>query len=295
MHEIIDEFYKSPRYNDLSERAKIQYDYVTKKFGGYIIYNGKPFVDYRADHVDNSVVDYLRMVLEHEYARATIRQVFSVFSSIWQVAKRSGRVWDNPFRDFPIKLNNQRDLTYSRDEVYRCIKASKERGFLVLARYILFCYFTGARPWSDLRELKWSNVITVDGVTVFSFRIKKNSTDIMIPLPKELRDELDIIKSTTNSEYIFVDADNSRPAQQRMQREFEIIKEETGINSKLQMRDLRRTMVTELVMGGASDQEVTALTGWKSPASVINRYARIRLTTAKNAMNKLEAMRNENI
>ena len=55
---------------------------------------------------------------------------------------------------------------------------------------------------------------------------------------------------------------------------------------------MTETLILALVDKNALDKD-TIITGWKNPGSVINRYARIRLQSAENGMNKRWASREQ--
>jgi integrase len=288
---IVDDYLLSPRYTGVSQKTKARYLSIVRTFDSLILGNNKNIYHMRAVNVDFSTVDYLHKVLAFEYSNATIKNMFAVFSNVWELAIRNGHVHYNPFARPRISVKNERDFTFTRDEIKSCIDKSRELGYYTLALYIILAYETAQRPWQDLRNLKWDNIKQQDdGTKYLDFIITKTKVHLMLPLSSRALEALDKVKKS--SEYIFAEESGKLYTASAISFQFKKIKELLGLNPELQFRDIRRTAVTELVEAGATEEEIRSMTGWTSNA-IIKRYARLRLVTAKNAISKREKARED--
>lgn len=290
---LIDEYLRSQRYLSVSPDTKQDYLCTLRALDNLILATGRSIYHMRSNDVDYSTVDYLFRILSYTRKPATIKGYFAVLSNVWEVALRNGRVILNPWRLSGIKLNNTRDVTWTPQQIQDAIRVSKEMGFHILALYLIFCYETAQRPWRDLGKLKWSNIIeNEDGSVIFDFVVSKTGVHLMLPLSGVAKEALKNI--TRKSEYVFSNEHGKLYKDQTMRNQLEKVKKHAGIPDHLQIRDIRRTVVTEMAENGATSEEIRSITGWKSAESVIHRYARIRLKTATHAIEKLEKARQGN-
>lgn len=288
---LIDEYTRSDHFKSLSINTRKRYKSVFSMLKRFTTPDKKTLLQLKVSRVDYHYVDYFAGVMRHQYSTATIRSIFAALINVWERGLRTGRVLLNPWKNSKLKSGADRDNTWTREEVELCIKTAKELGFVVLALYIRLGYETAQRMWSDLRFMEWRNIKVLEGHTVFDFIIAKTQTQLVIPLTPAVI--LALEEAPKISTYIFVDKKGSLLTSAAILYQFSKLKQKTGINKDLQLRDLRRSFVTDLAQSGATMQEIVAWTGWKAPQSIINKYARLRLPTAVNAMEKLQKFRNE--
>jgi integrase len=287
-------YLQSERFKRLSPASKRSYYTVFENMENFVLPNNRSIMRTMANKIDFFVTEYVKVVLGHTVHPATIAQMFSVMSVAWNNAKRIGYVYENPWEKPGIRVNNFREVTWTDEEVNRAIAAAKANGYLLLALYIRMAYETGQRPWSDLRELKWENVkVETNGDFYLDFIIAKTKQHILLPLSKDAKAALDALPRTT-SEYIFVTETGQHLTSAAMFLQLARVKKIAGLNPSLSMRDLRRTAVTQMAMAGATVSEITACTGWRVSEKVLNRYAVLKYTTAKNCQEKRDKFRLEN-
>lgn len=294
---LVEDFLRSDRYKSLGLHTKKSYLSALNTFELLVLASNQNIFQMRAHNVDYGIVDYIKHVLGHSHAPATISMYFSMLSGIWDVALRNGKVNFNPWQKARIKLNNERDVTWTPEQIRTGINTAKEMGFHVLALYLLLAYETAQRPWRDLRDLKWENIkLDENGRQFVDFIISKTRTRLLLPLSKEAIKALNEAKVTAYSglsEYIFIDANCKRYTQSALTEQFKKMKKRAMLDPVLLIRDLRRTAITEMAMAGATTEEITASTGWRCTDSVIRRYSRLRKRTAERGLEKREALRDE--
>lgn len=288
---IVNEYLQSPRWLNLSETSKEKYLSTFRIFEKYVIYTGKTIYDLAAYKVTFSTVDYFHKTLAYTHKPASIRFYFSVWYMVWHHAVRAGRVYTNPWASPYIKVNNERDITWTRDEVRKFLSVTRELGYDVLFMYVLLCYETAQRPWKDLTNITWNDIKTEktdkgEERTYLDLVISKTKTRLLVPLSATTVTALEAWPKISN--FILVDEQGYRVNKFNLYKQFAEVKERAGLPAHLLIRDLRRTAFTELAENGASSLEIEAISGWRCPEAVIRRYARVRLKTAYNALQKRE-------
>lgn len=284
---LVKEYYMSQRYQGLSIQTKRMYISILRAMENLILANGHSILDMQAHNVDYGIADYVKRLLLFSLKPQTVGIYFSVLSNIWDLAIRNGRAIINPWKKPNLVVKNLREITWSPEQIRIAVEASKELNFNLLSIYIELAYATAQRPWSDLRNLKWSNLkLDREGNYVLDFVLQKTNTHVVLPLSSQTSYILGSIPR--KSEYIFADEDGARLHQQTLTVQFKKVKKYAMLDNSLMIRDLRRTAVTEMAMSGATSQEITAITGWRVSERVINRYAVMKLATAKNALTKRE-------
>lgn len=290
--DLVKEYLQSERYRSLSYSSKRNYLSAIRIYEHLILADNKYFFNHRVNQINYGTVDYLHRVMSHEYSPATIKSHFIIMGNVWEVAIRNGRCWHNPWNSPRIKLHNDRDITWSSEQIALTVRTAKELGFHTLALYVSLCYETAQRPWKDLRDLKWSNIVKDErGKYIFDIIISKTKTHLLIPLSGKA---IELLNNTPRiSEYVFVNAFGLRLTQQGISKQFNIVKDKAMLPKILQIRDIRRSVITEMAMSGATSLEIEAATGWRCTEAVIHRYARLRLVTAQHAMEKRNKFREE--
>ena len=281
---LVTEYLKSPKYKNLGNGTKIRYQSAFRLFELLVLANGKNIFQMQAHKVDYSIVDYIHSVLSHSHAQGTIKFLFSVMSTVFEVAMRNGRVPYNPWSKNGVRVDNERDVIWTEEQLRAAVEAARELGYFVLALYLIIGYETGIRMWSDLRRLTWDNIREEAGVKVLDFVMAKTNVRIILPLSPVA---LASLKDTGNSSGpLFADDKGRLLSSVALTQQLNKVKRKALLPQELTFRDLRRSFVTDLATKGATISEITATMGWKSPNGVINRYARVRFDTALNAMQK---------
>lgn len=287
VQEIVDDFERSDRFHTLAFNTKRGYRASFKSWRSLTLPDGKSIFDMYVHRVDYQLVDHYVKLMRFKYSATTIRYMCMVMSIVWKLALRNRKVAYNPWDDLNIKINNERDVTCTKQDITNAVVKAEELGYHTLALYLLFMYETGQRPWSDIRNFKWENIRHV-GTTnnlsyTLSFTIAKTGVHIQLPINADLVARLDSRKRY--SEYIFAEEGGERKTQQALHNQFRRVKREAKLADNLQFRDIRRSLAVELVEAGATRDEIRSVFGWQGD-SVVHRYARLRYQTAENALRK---------
>lgn len=282
---VIDDYMRSSRFHDMANSSKRMYFASINALEQIVMPNGKSIIDNQVHEIDYGMCDHVKRTLGFTLKPATIALYFSMFSSAWDVALRNGKAAYNPWSKSRMQVNNIREITWSNEQIRLAVDTCHEFGFNLLALYILIAYQTAQRPWSDLRNMKWSNLkLDNDGKFMLDFTIQKTKTHILVPLSDEVASLLNNLPK--KSDYIFVDENGKHLSQTMLTTQFNKVKKYAKLDPALLIRDLRRTAVTEMAQSGATALEIQAITGWRVTDRMLNRYAVLKLGTAKNCLEK---------
>lgn len=289
---LINNYLLSHEFRKLKPSSQKIYFSVIDQFEDLLLYTGKTFLETNAHTIDYQMTEYLKDVLLHKYTESTLGSYFKVMNAVWRFGMRRSMVFMNPWDKPGLSRAQERDTTWTPEQVELAYETAKTKGFNTLAMYLILAYETAQRPWRDLRDLKWESVreIEQDGKRrlVFDFVISKTNTHIILPLSDRVIDLLDN-RSRLDS-YVFSEAKGKRLSAVCMQQQLEVVKREAKLPRELQFRDFRRTAITELAEAGCTTREIEAITGWRVSEAVIHRYARVRYKTALNAQAKRDAL-----
>lgn len=285
---IVDLYELSDRYKELAKNTKASYRSALNVWYNTRLPDGRNIFDFRVHKIDYALVDHFVQILKYKHQVPRIRIMCAVMGAAWKLALRHGRAVFNPWVDLRLKFNNERDVTWTPEQVELAINTSKELGHSTLALYLLLMYETGQRPWIDLRNLTWDNIEEredADGTRyrIIHYRSSKTNIDMLIPITDRCFSSLQA--HSLGKEYLFQDDEGGRRTSQAIHNQFKRVKRKAGLSNTLQFRDLRRTSAVELAEAGASNQEMRAIHGWKSDR-MVNRYSRMRLQIARNAQQK---------
>lgn len=293
VHALVKLYLQSDSYRTLAIASKRQYTSCLCNLEKFTLPTGGTIFDMYAHACDYGLADYLKRVMAFAIKPATIKLHFAVLKTVWEFGLKTGRVAYNPWARPNIRISNFRDMTWNPEQIQLAIDAANNLGYNVLALYIHMAYTTAQRPFSDLRHMKWSNLkVDADGTPFLDFIIQKTNTHLILPLDKRTYNLL--MSLERKSEYIFVSDKGSLLTGACITQQFKKVKKYAMLDDNLMIRDLRRSAVTEMAMAGATPMEIEAITGWHCTEAMLKRYAPMRFNTAKNALEKREAMRNAN-
>lgn len=292
VQEIIDEYLLSPMYQSVSDSTKRSYSAHMATWRKLSLPDKKTIFDLYVHKVNPALVDHFINLMRFKgYAPATVIVYCAIMNNAWKIALRRGKVLFNPWTDLGVKCANERDTTWSQEEIEQALIKCDELGFPTLGLYIRFMYETGQRPWVDLRNLTWENIYdNADGTGILDYISSKTGVHMAVPISSNLMHSLNRFKG--RSEFIFTEEGGARRSKQTLHNQFCRVRREARINSSLQLRDIRRTVAVELIEAGATRDEIRSVGGWKKDAS-IHRYARIRFKAAQNGLKKREEQRRQ--
>ena len=147
----------------------------------------------------------------------------------------------------------------------------------------------------DIRLSEWDNYNLVDKLYSREVILKTNERIAGIPMSDELVKMLKEQKEVYDfQKWVVPNPVTMEPySEHNISRTFRIIMDAAKLPSRLQLRDIRRTVLTDLANHGATDTEIMAYSGHKSRESLMP-YVCISTEQARNAANKHQFSLKEN-
>ena len=139
----------------------------------------------------------------------------------------------------------------------------------------------------DIRLSEWDNYDLVDKLYSREVILKTNERIAGIPMSDELVEMLKEQKTVYDfQKWVVPNPLTLEPySEHNISRIFRTIMDAAKLPSRLQLRDIRRTVLTDLANHGATDTEIMAYSGHKSRESLMP-YVCISTEQARNAANK---------
>lgn len=209
--------------------------------------------------------------------------VLAVYRAMFSFAIRNGFCTFNPFKSVKRQADKPRRTTWEREHIKAFMTtafASFDTRSLGLLVYTAYC---AAQRLGDMRLLTWDSYDINTGV--LSLTQSKRRAKVSIPLPQDLQQMLKQQHSELSwQQYVFPTtrsvAGTLQPySLQGLAKAGRAIMEQAQLPNDLQLMDLRRTAVTEMVMAGVPLTNVMSLTGHATPSS-LTPYVRHTLKAA---------------
>jgi integrase len=257
----------------LTPGVKKQYNIVLhlwqhKRIGGVEFFNAK---------IDFITAPLVQRLYEQELKSGSrplqTNQIISVHRSVWNWGIRHGFTTLNPFSHIKKISVAARKMMWQRSQVLSVLNAAFSKWEWRSAGIIFYCLYEWGQRVSDILNLKWSSV-DLKNKTVTIQQSKKGVT-VRLPISDGLANILQQqYKEHPCRTYV---APRHRSADKRdwvpytivtIMYHFREICEVAGIPQELQLRDLRRTAITEVIENGGDLLTVMMMSGHQNAASV---------------------------
>lgn len=215
---------------------------------------------------------HLQKILNNqkEFSQRHINEVHQIINLIFNKAYENGLIIDNPTRGLirPKGYTNiRRSLTKEEEE--------KMLPLLQEERYIIFAlmYYAGLRP-SEARDVKPSDIVTVDGDRMFHIRGTKTDNAMrFIPLSAQL---VDVIEKVSENEYLAVNQHGKKFSESATRDRWITLKKEAGLDSEdLVPYCLRHSFCTNLQKNGVPLKVAQTLMGHSDISLTANIYTHV--------------------
>ena len=159
----------------------------------------------------------------------------------------------------------------------------------------MMCYELGQRP-IDIRNLKWTDI---DGAVVTITQSKRGAT-VELPVPDNLMPMLEQQREDWDFQDYVVPHHRPQDSAYRpltvsqMTALLREVKAIAGLPDELQVGDLRKTAIVEMIEGGVDHLAIQSVSGHKNVAS-LNPYNKFSLNTAKAALERRQRLKGKEI
>jgi len=212
--------------------------------------------------------------------------VLSVAKRIWSVGNKWEVIHRNPWKYVEPLTPKRRKLKWTSEQMKILMDTAFSRfEWRSVGVMILLAYETSQRA-TDLREAKWDN-IRFDTKEFVLEEQSKRGAEVAIPLADNVMDVLDQqMQDFGHQNYVAPHPKGMKPYNlQLLSKTFQRIRETAGLPKELQMRDIRRTVISELADNGATQAEIMSWSGHMNPNS-LKPYLQTGKAAAKAAFDK---------
>jgi integrase len=194
----------------------------------------------------------------------------------------------NPLHRMEIEQPEPRKEVWQPEEVNALIAAALSpapgipaRPSLALAAAIAY---ETSLPEQDILALCWPQY-DGEGLAVQQKK-KRGNRDLWLPLSEDIRRWLD--RQRQQAGHVIINEETGDPYRSRVDfgRAFRKLRARAGIQRRLTFHDLRRTALTEMGNRGATNAEITAMSGHSINSPVLKVYVRPDREAAKRAVAK---------
>jgi integrase len=188
-----------------------------------------------------------------------------VGAAVWSYGIRYGDLPKNPFSNMKLPKPPSRRVRWTRRQVIEFDEGCKAMGWPSLGLLARLCWVLAQRP-IDMASLTWANWEAPNKLT---FIQSKTGNEVYAELPDDLAEELARLHRDryfrTNPDVICAREDTVAGiwTAKEWSPKLKMVLKKMGLPMGLQMRDLRRTAITEAGEGGATDAEMMTIGGIK--------------------------------
>ena len=280
--DLIKSYMHSLDFDKLSKKAKYDYPYYLKRW-----YQsrtaGTTLINTRL--ADLSAPICQRIYDEHAaHSKSLANHVLAVYKVIFNYAIRNGFTTFNPFKPVKTQTVRPRRVVWEREHIKRFMDMAFSKYEWRNVGLLVYMAYSWGQRLGDMRTLKWSNYNVETGV--LELEQSKRRARVTIPTNQDLRNML--TQQHADFGWQAYIAPSTRKGAggtllpfslTRLSKIGKAIMQEAGLPEDLQLMDMRRTAVTEMVQVGVPLPNIMALTGHATPHS-LTPYMRNTLKSA---------------
>lgn len=271
--ELCQEYKTSSWFTKLADITKKDYERLM------VALLASPYGLKSIDTITPRMADVIYNQVKAQHGDAQGSKFVAVWHRIFEFADKYEYCQRNPWRKVQVDQPKARTQSWTEEEVFKFIDAALAQGKKPLAVAICIMYDTGQRP-SDVLYLRYANVKKDDLGYYVDLIQSKRKAHVKPALSKYTIGLLGGEGAIAARDPDDLVVENYRNLG-AMQHEYRVLRDELGF-APIQMRDLRRTAITE--MGEASDDLMISVSGHTN-RSMLNIYS------LRNRQKALEAQR----
>jgi integrase len=293
--DLVKSYINSIDYTKLSAKSKEDYVYYLKRWAGDKASHTTLYATRLQDLTTPSIQRIYDLHAAHSVSLAN--HVLAVYRLLFSYAIRNGFTTFNPFTAVKKQSSKPRRVTWERDDIKAFMAAAFSKFETRSLGLLVYTAYCAAQRLGDMRLLTWDSYDVDTGV--LSLTQSKRRAKVSIPLPQDLQQMLKQQHSELGwQQYVFPTtrtvAGVLQPySLQGLAKAGRVIMDDAQLPDDLQLMDLRRTAVTEMVMAGVPLTNVMSLTGHATPSS-LTPYVRhtLKAATVAQDMRDLRPMFN---
>lgn len=294
---LFQKFKDAPEFYDKKDATKRFYLDCMKKLEEVQLDNGMAFGD-----VDVRVIERRHAKKLYEKVRfpegkggrdltAYASAMMRTARRAWSVVMDEFRLTVNPFRELELKGTKKRRVSWNLEQVGTFCAAAIKEGYPSMALAAMLALELGQRI-VDIREMHWDSYR--DGLlsetAEFEIEQSKTGAEVIIPASDVLIGMLERMPRRDGQPILICETTGKPYDEHLIRHVFSRIRKRAGLPNELQLRDLRRTAISELARAGATTDEIMSISG-HSTREIIEHYVVRSRENAMAAMVKRNAWR----
>ena len=284
-NELAADYFGSFDYKALRGPTQSDYAYWAKRLGEVRI-NGKAFGRMNSARITTPIAQraYEHLVIA---GVSMANHVVGLGSIVFGHSIRLGYVDHNPFAYIKRRSLPPRKVVWSTDDITQYLSTAYGKFKWRNVGLIVQMSYEWCQRLGDIRLLEWENYDLDTGILVLDQ--SKRGEQVTLPTSPSLQ----VMLKKQHEDFGFQKwiAPRPRPVMSLYQPYTmrglsftgKVIRQEAGLPSTLQLRDMRRTGTTEMVDAGVDLPQIMAVTGHTNPASV-KPYMKNTLKSSTMAM-----------
>jgi integrase len=267
----IEDLYKSYinslDYSKLSDKSKYDYPYYMKGW-----FAGKTA---GATLLKTRLCDLSAPICQRLYDGFAAHSVslanhtLAVYKLMMSYAIRNGFTTFNPFKAVKTQTVKSRRVVWEREHIKAFMSVAFSNYATRSLGLIVYTAYCAAQRLGDMRMLTWSSYDINTGV--LQLEQSKRRARVSVPLPQDLQQMLKQQHDELGwQQYMFPLPEKMKPyTLTGLAKAGRALMEQAGLPEELQLMDLRRTAVTEMVSVGVPVPNIMSLTGHATPQSLV--------------------------
>lgn len=237
------------------------------------------FLDMLASNVTEDHADKLHAFLRDNISDHRARHTVKFLKRVWNVCEKKKKIKGNPWRHLELDQDPISDVVWKDSQVDRFISTADDMGYPSMGTLAMLCYDLCQRP-GDMRQLTWEQF---DGES-FDFYQEKTGVKIEIDAsPRLIKRLVPLHNKYGQHETIVQYEKTNKGYDNRKYNEIASkIRKQCMLPEKLKMKFLRHSGATVLGENGATEDQISAVTGHKS-RQMLNIYVKKTKRLASSA------------
>ena len=286
----VNKYLRTRQFNALSRSSQRNYESCMRSFClEHVV--GRKVGNMQVDKVNAIACTELYDMWEADTSTSNANHRSRVFSVLMNFLVTLEHIPNNPMARVKKRTSVPRSVIWTNDQVEKFLDlAFTKFDWRNIGLIVLMAYEWGQRP-VDIRNLKWSDV-HFDQEMVIITQTKRGAV-VELPIPENLLAMLQEQEDDWGfQEYV---VPHHRPSDKayrpltvsQMTTLLGEVKTLAGLPSELQVGDLRKTAIVQMIESGVDHLAIQSVSGHKNVAS-LNPYNKFSLKTAKAALDRRE-------
>jgi len=274
-------YYKSTHeYVKLADNSKKTYEQLLSGLTNIqLTVKSGLFIEMLAANVTEDHADKLHAFLRDNISDHRARHTVKFLKRVWNICEKKKKIRGNPWRHIELESDPVSDVVWKESQVNRFISTADDMGYPSMGTLAMLCYDLCQRP-GDMRQLTWEQF---DGES-FDFYQEKTGVKIEIDAsPRLIKRLVPLHNKYGQHETIVQYEKTDRGYDNRKYNEIAaMIRKQCMLPEKLKMKFLRHSGATVLGENGATEDQISAVTGHKS-RQMLNIYVKKTKRLASSA------------